>query len=47
MGISIVDPSLSIERLVEQAESQFFDRKSGRLAARDFSHHPSATNRDS
>ncbi len=42
MGISIVDPSLSIERLVEQAESQFFDRKSGRLAARDFSHHLSA-----
>lgn len=36
MAISKIDPTLSIEKLKTMPESQFFDRKSGRLAARDF-----------
>ena len=36
MAISELDPTLSIEKLKSMVESQFFDRKSGRLAPRDF-----------
>lgn len=36
MAISKIDPTLSIERLKKMVESQFFERKSGRLSARDF-----------
>ena len=36
MVISRIDPTLSMEKLCTNAESQFFERKSGRLAARDF-----------
>ena len=35
MAISKIDPTLSIDKLRTMAESQFFDRKSGRLAAKD------------
>ena len=35
MAISKIDPTLSIDKLRTMAESQFFDRKSGRLAAND------------
>ena len=35
MAISKIDPTLSIDKLRTIAESQFFDRKSGRLAAND------------
>lgn len=35
MAISKIDPTLSIDKLKTMTESQFFDRKSGRLAARD------------
>ena len=38
MGISKIDPTLSIEKLQTMTESQFFDRKSARLAPKDFSH---------
>ena len=36
MAISKIDPTLSIPRLKSMVESQFFDRKSGRLAPKDF-----------
>ena len=42
MGISKIDPTLSIEKLTTMAESQFFDRKSARLSPKDFSHQLSA-----
>ena len=42
MGISKVDPTLSLEKLKGSPESQYFDRKSGRIAARDLAHHLSA-----
>lgn len=42
MAISKVDPALSMEKLKTMTEGQFFDRKSGRLAARDFAPHLSA-----
>lgn len=42
MSISKIDPSLTIEKLQQLPESQFFDRKSGRVAAKDLSHHLSA-----
>jgi ATP-dependent DNA helicase RecG len=42
MPISKVDPTLSIEKLKAMIEGQFFDRKSARLAAKDFAHHLSA-----
>ena len=35
MAISKIDPTLSIDKIRTIAESQFFDRKSGRLAAND------------
>ena len=35
MAISKIDPTLSIDKLRTIAESQFFDRKSGCLAAND------------
>ncbi|MBQ7345040.1 MAG: putative DNA binding domain-containing protein [Oscillospiraceae bacterium] len=42
MMISKIDPALSIDKLKTMTESQFFDRKSARLAAKDFSHQLSA-----
>lgn len=42
MGISKIDPTLSIEKLKSMTESQFFDRKSSRLSPKDFSHQLSA-----
>ena len=42
MLTSRIDPSISMERLQNSAESQFFDRKSGRIAAAAFSRHLSA-----
>ena len=42
MPISKIDPTLSIEKLKTMTEGQFFDRKSGRLAAKDFAHQLSA-----
>ena len=42
MPISKIDPTLSIEKLQTMAESQFYDRKSERLASRDFAHQLSA-----
>lgn len=42
MAISNIDPTLSIEKLQTMTESQFFDRKSARLTAKDFSHQLSA-----
>lgn len=39
---SNIDPSLSTEKLQTQPESQFFDRKSGRIAPHDLAHHLSA-----
>ena len=36
MAISKIDPTLSIDKLKSMKENQFFDRKSGRLAPRDF-----------
>ena len=42
MTISKIDPTLSIERLRFDKEGQYFDRKSERLAAKDFAHHLSA-----
>ncbi len=42
MRISNIDPSLSVEKLIGQTENQFFDRKSSRISARDFSHQLSA-----
>ena len=42
MAISKIDPTLTIEKLKTMAESQFFDRKSARLASRDFAHQLSA-----
>ena len=42
MAISAIDPSLTLEKLTTQTEGQFFDRKSGRISARDLSSHLSA-----
>lgn len=42
MTISKIDPALSIERLRFDKENQYFDRKSERLAAKDFAHQLSA-----
>ena len=42
MAISKIDPTLSIEKLKTLSENHFFDRKSGRLAARDLAPHLSA-----
>lgn len=42
MTLSRIDPTLSIEKLKGMVEGQFFDRKSERLASRDFAHHLSA-----
>ena len=42
MTISKIDPTLSIEKLKTMPEGQFFDRKSERLAPKDFSHQLSA-----
>lgn len=42
MAISKIDPTLSIEKLKTMPEGQFFDRKSERLAPKDFSHQLSA-----
>lgn len=42
MGISKIDPTLSIEKIVTMAENQFFDRKSARISPKDFSHQLSA-----
>lgn len=42
MMISKIDPALSIDKLKTMTESQFFDRKSARLTAKDFSHQLSA-----
>lgn len=35
MAISKIDPTLSVDKLRSMVENQFFERKSGRLAARD------------
>lgn len=42
MAISKIDPTLSLEKLKHATESQFFDRKSARIVAKDFAHHLSA-----
>lgn len=42
MTFSKIDPSLSAEKLRSMPEGQFFDRKSARLAAKDFAHQLSA-----
>ena len=42
MTLSKIDPTLSIEKLKTMTEGQFFDRKSERLASRDFAHQLSA-----
>lgn len=42
MTISKIDPAISIDRLRFDKEGQYFDRKSERLAAKDFAHHLSA-----
>ena len=42
MCISTIDPTLTMEKLQTAKEGQFFDRKSARLASRDFSHQLSA-----
>lgn len=42
MSISRIDPTLSIEKLQTVKEGQYFDRKSARIALRDFSHQLSA-----
>ena len=38
MIISKIDPTLTIAKLQTISENQYFDRKSARLAARDFAH---------
>lgn len=42
MALSLKDPTLTIEQLVNKDENQFFDRKSGRIEPRDLSKHLSA-----
>lgn len=42
MFFSGIDPTLTVEKLQTAQEGQFFDRKSSRLASRDFAHHLSA-----
>lgn len=42
MSISRIDPTLTIEKLITISESQFFDRKSARLAPKDLAHQLSA-----
>lgn len=42
MQISIFDPTLTIDKLKNMPEGQFFERKSARLMPRDFAHHLSA-----
>ena len=42
MAISKIDPTLTIEKLLTTSESQFFDRKSARIASKDLAHHLSA-----
>lgn len=42
MIISKIDPSLTFKKLSATPENQFFDRKSARLAAKDFAHQFSA-----
>lgn len=42
MPISKIDPTLSLEKLTKDTESQYFERKSAKLAAKDFAHHLSA-----
>lgn len=42
MSISKIDPTITIEKLTNTTEGQFFDRKSARLATKDFAHHLSA-----
>ena len=42
MALSKIDPSLTLEKLKSMPEGQFFDRKSARLAAKDFAHQLSA-----
>lgn len=39
---SKIDPALTLEKLQRMPESQYFDRKSARLAERDLAHHISA-----
>lgn len=42
MSISEIDPSLTIAKLQYETEGQYYDRKSERLAPKDFAHHLSA-----
>lgn len=42
MTISKIDPTLTLKKLTTMSEGQFFDRKSSRLAEKDFAHHLSA-----
>lgn len=42
MGISKIDPALTVGKLKAMPESQFFDRKSARIAIKDFAHQLSA-----
>ncbi len=42
MALSAIDPAINIEKLTTMTEGQFFDRKSARLATKDFAHHLSA-----
>lgn len=39
---SKIDPTLTIEKITSCTENQYFDRKSARIATRDFAHHLSA-----
>ncbi len=42
MSVSKIDPTLSIDKLTTMSEGQYYDRKSGRLAAKELAHHLSA-----
>lgn len=42
MMISKIDPTLTLKKITSMSEGQFFDRKSYRLAAKDFAHQLSA-----
>lgn len=42
MALSKIDPSITLAKLQSDPESQYFDRKSQRLACKDFAHHLSA-----
>jgi ATP-dependent DNA helicase RecG len=42
MLISKIDPTLTLKKLINMSEGQFFERKSSRIAEKDFAHHLSA-----